>query len=824
MRYRIEEVGVDGTPAPDEVYTIFIKSCGVIVRDNVPITIQEWNRPGCGGVPYVGDVVKNSLFRKLMVNFLLPMPDVDDPDEMEKAQYELESRLKKFALIKMAEAFKNYKKDLDRKFVKKGKTPDFNGGYAKLRHHWADFLAYKTSSKAVERSNINKENARKKIYHHHMGSKGYAGCMPQWDALEEKFRAAGITPEPAKWNKRARLWFYGHGGTLDAKGKAIYNQRHRDNPLLPIEKIRTSHEDVEAGRFVPDRENDELTRALGNDEHTGRARGTPGSKPWKVAFPPEMKRYPDKSHQRRKEREAAEKRAAADRLRNVEEAVLRAQQQLDRLSSQQGSGQSQPHIEAAIDATGAPSNKKSSVASTQLQDGADDATAPLVRYPVDYITESTACELKLQVYNLKVTVAVGMAIPITENPTWHCRPVPLEYAVVTVDDVMEDWQQLKLDHPAGEDRELTELGEVRGGTAIWPKEYIHLPNYVPPRPPTPQSSNPPSPPPDHSPPPHSPAQPSPPPRQPSPSTPEPSPSPEAPSPKRVKRTYTRRGADSSKTKSKGRYSSFRSPKRKALPLPKIPHANIDFTQPGYGEMTDEQYQVHLAAEIQGWKDNFPSNRKPPPPLFPRNAEEKAKAYAQIVKMHNPLPIEPDYNRSIDKSALAKEQKFGKDVAKIVGKEVAQLGQQKKQSVEPLKVYSTREWRAPPAGQYDPNNDPELIEQYGEKANLYGLSITEYMGRMDEFDTGTGPPEIAYQYRYGEPLVKHESMIKNLPTKMRRLHNWYMKACTEEINWIYAKYKEDHYAHDGFVLIEFPELFQFYQGDALDKTLVSAYCL
>ena len=96
--------------------------------------------------------------------------------------------------------------------------------------------------------------------------------------------------------------------------------------------------------------------------------------------------------------------------------------------------------------------------------------------------------------------------------------------------------------------------------------------------------------------------------------------------------------------------------------------------------------------------------------------------------------------------------------------------------------------------------------------------------MDEFDTGTGPPEIAYQYRYGEPLVKHESMIKNLPTKMRRLHNWYMKACTEEINWIYAKYKEDHYAHDGFVLIEFPELFQFYQGDALDKTLVSAYCL
>jgi hypothetical protein len=49
-------------------------------------------------------------------------------------------------------------------------------------------------------------------------------------------------------------------------------------------------------------------------------------------------------------------------------------------------------VEAAFDGTGALSNKKSSVASTQLQDGDDDAlmTAPPKRYPVDDITESTA--------------------------------------------------------------------------------------------------------------------------------------------------------------------------------------------------------------------------------------------------------------------------------------------------------------------------------------------------------------------------------------------------------------------------------------------------
>jgi hypothetical protein len=38
-----------------------------------------------------------------------------------------------------------------------------------------------------------------------------------------------------------------------------------------------------------------------------------------------MKRYPDKSHQRRKEREAAEKVAVVDRLCNVEEALKRQQ-------------------------------------------------------------------------------------------------------------------------------------------------------------------------------------------------------------------------------------------------------------------------------------------------------------------------------------------------------------------------------------------------------------------------------------------------------------------------------------------------------------------
>jgi hypothetical protein len=81
-------------------------------------------------------------------------------------------------------------------------------------------------------------------------------------------------------------------------------------------------------------------------------------------------------------------------------------------------------------------------------------TTPPKRYPVDDITESTACELKVQVMNLRVMAAVDKAVPIAPNTTWHCRPVPKRYAVITVDDVKQDFEELKLDHPTGEDRGL----------------------------------------------------------------------------------------------------------------------------------------------------------------------------------------------------------------------------------------------------------------------------------------------------------------------------------------------------------------------------------
>ena len=98
----------------------------------------------------------------------------------------------------------------------------------------------------------------------------------------------------------------------------IYTIRHKEDPL-PIERIRKAVKAVKDGDFIPDRENDELTLALGNKEHDGRTRGTRGSQPWRTGFPEERKKYTDRSRQRRKDRVEVEANSQKERMRLIEE-------------------------------------------------------------------------------------------------------------------------------------------------------------------------------------------------------------------------------------------------------------------------------------------------------------------------------------------------------------------------------------------------------------------------------------------------------------------------------------------------------------------------
>ena len=132
-------------------------------------------------------------------------------------------------------------------------------------------------------SATNKQNAAKKKHHHRTGSGGYLVAWPKWAKAENDLLDKGIEPETMNWPDRCRTWFFGAGGSLDPiTGKFIWTNEQLD---IPVKRLQQYIEAAQQGKFFPDRENDELTMALGNPEHPGRTRGTPGSVPWKAGFP-----------------------------------------------------------------------------------------------------------------------------------------------------------------------------------------------------------------------------------------------------------------------------------------------------------------------------------------------------------------------------------------------------------------------------------------------------------------------------------------------------------------------------------------------------------
>jgi hypothetical protein len=103
-RFTITEVVKDGQPiAPKRTKDTFVHQCGVVVRDNIPISIVQWNKSKDDPeVSYVQDRQKDDLWTSLMTNFSLP------PEE-EPNNPVIEPKVKAYALKKMAELFRNWK-------------------------------------------------------------------------------------------------------------------------------------------------------------------------------------------------------------------------------------------------------------------------------------------------------------------------------------------------------------------------------------------------------------------------------------------------------------------------------------------------------------------------------------------------------------------------------------------------------------------------------------------------------------------------------------------------------------------------------------------
>ena len=100
-----------------------------------------------------------------------------------------------------------------------------------------------------------------------------------------------------------------------------------------------------------------------------------------------------------------------------------------------------------------------------------------------------------------------------------------------------------------------------------------------------------------------------------------------------------------------------------------------------------------------------------------------------------------------------------------------------------------------------------------------MSVAELLSGADNLPKA----DVARIYVEEEPLVSAERHHA-LPTHMRNLHDWYMNAAKVGRKMLVAQVAQEYYFREETIHVEFPELFQLFNQDALDKSLVSCYCL
>ena len=133
VKYNIDAIKPNGEATePKKNAGKFIRQCGVLVKDKIPISIQEWKKAATErpDLNFIDQRAKDLLWESLMSHFTLP-------DHFTDADVQ---KVKDAALRKMAIAFNTRKKSIWANYVKGGnKTPEFTGTLEKQRDHWDTF-------------------------------------------------------------------------------------------------------------------------------------------------------------------------------------------------------------------------------------------------------------------------------------------------------------------------------------------------------------------------------------------------------------------------------------------------------------------------------------------------------------------------------------------------------------------------------------------------------------------------------------------------------------------------------------------------------------
>nr|AAS07297.1 hypothetical protein [Oryza sativa Japonica Group]ABF96782.1 transposon protein, putative, CACTA, En/Spm sub-class [Oryza sativa Japonica Group] len=202
--------------------------------------------------------------------------------------------------------------------------------------------------------------------------------------------------------------------------------------------------------------------------------------------------------------------------------------------------------------------------------------------------------------------------------------------------------------------------------------------------------------------------------------------------------------------------------------------------PGY-DCTQEELDTYVASEVRRQlKPRSPEKKIPIDPSarnFFRGMSTPAK---EAIKLS-------DYERTLKKASSGKS------------KPVPQLGEQPNQEIEPLVTG----------------------EDFGiqEFINDTGLT-TDQLLRGAPIERA----EVKYMYELGKPLVKPEQ-LQSLPTQMYKFHQLYMEMSATGREMIGARIRDtDFLQGDDILWINFKGIYELYQLDALDVSIMSCWIL
>jgi hypothetical protein len=186
--------------------------------------------------------------------------------------------VKNVMLINMGWLFHKWKYELNMNYMKKGLVPKHMGKITEAQ--WKEFVQQKTDPKALAIRNEYAEMSKKNIYPHHMGSSGYVAKIPEWKKKIEEVVSAGNPNLVEDIEDRTVNWLLARS-ELTQDGKLV----HRKKGVAAVqEKVVQLTEKKRLGPFKSDRENDVLSGALSNAEHTRRIHGVTSQMREKLVF------------------------------------------------------------------------------------------------------------------------------------------------------------------------------------------------------------------------------------------------------------------------------------------------------------------------------------------------------------------------------------------------------------------------------------------------------------------------------------------------------------------------------------------------------------